>query len=109
MDNAEKQHILDSIQRTLDTRNGRMTWTLEPGQGQTYRSGLPTLYAHDTYPRQSVMSGRDRRSYIHEFESVDEAMEVLDGHPIMRYLDVIEGTTHVDIDIATAGLPDDEG
>jgi len=108
MDQKERDHVLQSIQNRLDNRNGRLSWTLEQGRGQTYRSNKPTLYAHDTYPRRSVMAGRDRRSYVHEFDSVEQAMEVLKGHPILRYLDDMTdgGTTHVDIEIATAGLPE---
>jgi hypothetical protein len=104
MNEQERELLFESIQSKLDNRNGRIRWTLEPGKGQTYNHGEPTLYAHDTYPRRSVMSGRPRRSWVWEFDSVEQAMEVLEGHPIMRYLEVIGGTTHVDVDIATHGI-----
>mgnify|MGYP005993041857 CR=1 FL=1 len=110
----EQEHLNNSIENCIASRhiagrsNGRLRWTLEQGRGQTYNSGLPTLYAHDSYPRSSVLYGRERRRYVHEFNSIEQAMEMLSGHRIMRYLDnMMEGgTTHVDVDVVTSHLPD---
>ena len=104
----EQEYLNDAIENCLNDRNGRVGWTLEPGRGQTYNSGLPTLYAHDGYPRSSVLHGRQRRRYVHEFDSIEQAMEMLNGHRIMRYLDnMLEGgTTHVYVDTVTSHLPD---
>lgn len=106
---TEQEYLNDAIENCLNERNGRLRWTLEQGRGQTYNSGLPTLYAHDNYPRSSVLYGRERRRYVNEFDSIDQAMEMLKGHRIMRYLDnmMMEGgTTHVDVDVVTSHLPD---
>ena len=101
---TEQEHLNDAIENALNNRNGRMEWTLERGQGQTYNTGLPTLYAHDAHPRHSVLAGDDRRRYISEFESVEQAMEMLKGHRILPHLDnmIDGGSTHIDVDAATS-------
>jgi hypothetical protein len=106
---TELEYLNDAIENCLSNRNGRLHWTLEQGRGQTYSTGKPTLYAHDAYPRSSVLYGRERRRYVHGFDSIEQAMDMLKGRPIMRYLDnMMEGgTTHIDVDIVTSHLPDD--
>ncbi len=82
--------------------------TLEPGRGETYSSGEPSLYAHDTYGRGSVMAGRPRRIFLESWETAEEARAALQQAGI-RYTDLIgSGSTHVPLRVATAGIPGDE-
>jgi hypothetical protein len=47
---------------------------IEPSHGETYdHPGEVTVYKYDTYPRGSVLEGRERRSYVDSFPTVDEA------------------------------------
>lgn len=84
-------------------------FTVEPGAGETYSSGKPTLYAHSTYGRGSVLSGRPRRTWVMEFESEEEAREAIKAAKIGRKTDWIGGSTHVPHNVATAGLEDENG
>lgn len=95
----------------LLSKKPRYTFTLEPGHGETYHSGKPTLYGHSTYPRGSVLAGRPLRKFIDQWDTAAEAhtalAEVKKALPKFKYEDV-EGTTHIPIDQMTAGLPEDE-
>lgn len=112
------------VERIRDQMSGRgeqfkhkrkWTFSLEPGRGQTYRHSRPVLYAHNVYPRGSVMAGRPQRVWIEEWESWDEARaalaEVKKEVKGFKYDDHGEqgGSSHIDVDTLTAGLPDDEG
>ncbi len=92
-------------------RRRRWTFTLESGRGQTYSSGNPTLYAHNTYPRGSVLAGRPERMFLEAWDSWGQARAELARVPGLKYDDYGPegGTTHLDIDALTAGLPDNEG
>ena len=83
--------------------------TLEFGRGETYRSNKPTLYGHSTYGRSSVLAGRPRRVFLESWESITEAKAELKAAKI-RYTDLTgtNGSTHIPVDVITAGLPDDE-
>lgn len=49
------------------------TFTIEFGNGETYRNARPTVYKHDVYPRGSVLAGRPRRTWVNDFATVAEA------------------------------------
>ena len=82
--------------------------TLEFGRGQTYRNNNPTLYGHSTYGRSSVLAGQRRRVFLESWDTVDEARAELKAAKI-RYTDLCDtrGSTHIPVDVITAGLPDD--
>jgi hypothetical protein len=114
--------IADLNRGQFGKRKRRWTFTLEPGRGQTYASGDPTLYAHNVYPRGSVLSGRPERVFLEAWDSWpdsegawDKARAELDALkaqvPGFKYDDFGPegGSTHIDVDTLTAGLPDDEG
>jgi len=88
-------------------------FSLEPGQGETYSSNRPTLYAHSTYGRSSVLAGRERREFVEMWNSWAEARTALDEvkKKIKRfkYDDFGEqgGTSHIPIDMMVSHLPDD--
>jgi len=50
--------------------------TIELGRGATYANSRFTVYAHDRYPRHSVLAGQDRRTFLDSFTTVDEAKTV---------------------------------
>ncbi len=83
--------------------------TLEFGRGETYRSNKPTLYGHGTYGRNSVLRGRPRRVFLESWDDLDTARAELKAAKI-RYTDLCDthGSTHIPVDVITAGLPDDE-
>jgi hypothetical protein len=83
--------------------------TLEYGRGETYCSNKPTLYGHSTYGRGSVLAGRPRRVFLESWDDLATARAELKAARI-RYADLCEtgGSTHIPVDVITAGLPDDE-
>jgi hypothetical protein len=83
--------------------------TLEFGRGETYRSNKPTLYGHSTYGRSSVLAGRPRRVFLESWDDLDTARAELKAAKI-RYTDLCDtrGSTHIPVNVITAGLPDDE-
>lgn len=83
-----------------------MKFTIEHGRGETYSNSRPTVYRHDTYPRGSVLAGRQRRTWVNDYATIAEAKA---AHP--DAVDLISdggGSTHVPVDVLTAGLPDTE-
>jgi hypothetical protein len=62
--------------------------TIERGRGATYASERWTVYEHGTYDRDSVLSGQSRRTWLDDFETLEEA--------VIAYPDavVIGGTTY---------------
>jgi hypothetical protein len=83
--------------------------TLEYGRGETYSSNRPTLYGHSTYGRSSVLAGRKRRVWLEDWDDLDTARAELKAANI-RYDDLCDthGSTHIPVDIITAGLPDED-
>lgn len=83
--------------------------TLELGRGETYANGRPTLYGHSTYGRGSVLRGRPRRQWLEDWDDLDTARAELKAEKI-RYTDLCEagGSTHIPVDVITAGLPDED-
>ena len=47
--------------------------TIERGRGETYASDRWTVYEHGVYDRDSVLSGQSRRSWLDDFDSLEEA------------------------------------
>ena len=83
--------------------------TLEFGRGETYRSNHPTLYGHSTYGRSSVLAGRPRRVFLESWDDLNAARAELKAAKI-RYADLCDthGSTHIPVDVITAGLPDED-
>jgi len=104
MNAKEFKALKDSVEQRKTQACGDLTWTVEPGHGETYHTGKPTLYAHDEYPRSSVLHGQPRRTYIHEFDSKDEAQKVCVVLKLKPdFYD--SGTTHVSSEVLTRHLP----
>ena len=49
--------------------------TIERGRGETYSSDRWTVYEHGVYDRDSVLSGQSRRSWLDDFDSLEEAQK----------------------------------
>jgi hypothetical protein len=49
--------------------------TIERGRGATYASDRWTVYEHGTYDRDSVLSGQSRRTWMDDFETLEEAQK----------------------------------
>lgn len=112
---ADIAGLTDRIQRLM-RKEPDTTFTLEQGRGQTYHTANPVLYAHGTYERSSVLAGQEKRSFIDEFDSIEEARSVIEqlkkAIPGFEVDDWFEGggSSHVDVDAMTRHLPDeDEG
>lgn len=72
-------NLVDRIREIYDARHGRMEFTIERGQGETYSNDHWTLYAHDSYPRGSVLRGRQRRQWVEETEEGEGAETLMDA------------------------------
>ena len=64
-------------------------YTIERGRGATYATERWTVYEHGVYDRDSVLAGQSRRTWMDDFETLQEA--------VIAYPDavVIEGTTYI--------------
>lgn len=49
--------------------------TIERGRGETYASERWTVYEHGVYGRDSVLSGQSRRSWLDDFDTLEEAQK----------------------------------
>jgi hypothetical protein len=49
--------------------------TIEQGRGATYASERWTVYEHGVYDRDSVLSGQSRRTWLDDFDSLEEAQK----------------------------------
>ena len=49
--------------------------TIEQGRGATYASERWTVYEHGVYDRDSVLSGQSRRSWLDDFDTLEEAQK----------------------------------
>ena len=49
--------------------------TIERGRGATYASERWTVYEHGVYDRDSVLSGQSRRSWLDDFDTLEEAQK----------------------------------
>lgn len=109
-DRTEIEHIVLRI-RDLMSRSKRVTFTVEHGRGETYATADWTLYAHDRYPRSSVLCGKERRSWLAQFgegeDGLKRAMELCAAAGILRRTQVYEGTSWVPVEQIVSHLPDD--
>jgi hypothetical protein len=108
------------VQLLIDKSSGKegcdFTFTLEPGKGETYSHGQPTLYAHGEYESWSVLAGRDRRIWVESWIDWKIARDALAAAQAkfrqfgFQYEDFGPGggSTHVPVDVVTAHLPDSE-
>lgn len=62
--------------------------TIERGRGATYATDRWTVYEHGTYERGSVLEGQSRRTWLDDFETLDEARAAYPD------ADIIEGSTY---------------
>jgi hypothetical protein len=90
----------------------RSTFTIERGQGETYRDGNWTLYAHGTYPRGSVLAGQPSRTFVTSTDNTDEGREALESacKEAKITAEVIGGTSFIPASVIcdAAGLHDDD-
>ena len=49
--------------------------TIERGRVETYSSDRWTVYEHGVYDRDSVLSGQSHRSWLDDFDSLEEAQK----------------------------------
>jgi hypothetical protein len=97
----------------MDRRNW-LTWTgdiefmaktymtVERQMGETYWRNTFAVYEIGTYPRSSVLAGRQSRKFIDGgFETVEAALA---KYPKAR---VIGGTTYIPVEQMVSHLPDD--
>ena len=49
--------------------------TIEWGRGATYANDRWTVYEHGVYDRNSVLSGQSRRSWLDDFDTLEEAQK----------------------------------
>lgn len=73
--------------------------TIERGRGATYRNNRWTVYAHDFFPRHSVLAGQPRRTFVDSFEHLEDAKREF---PTAKEF---QGTTYMPPSLAH--LPDD--
>ena len=94
-------------------RYKRFTFTLESARGETYNRPEPVLYAHSTYERGSVLSGKPQRIWVESWDSWEEARTALaefkKANPKFKYTDEgpTGGSSHIPIEQMVAHLPDD--
>ncbi len=50
-------------------------YTIERGRGATYASDRWTVYEHGVYDRDSVLSGQSRRTWMDDFDTLEEAQK----------------------------------
>tara|TARA_R110000824_G_scaffold150836_2_gene321606 strand:- start:10532 stop:10879 length:348 start_codon:yes stop_codon:yes gene_type:complete len=83
-------------------------FTIEPGSGQTYHTGNPTLYFHHQYGKGSVLEGQSCRNYLGAVCPAGKEREFIDSLPdaLKKITHHIAGTTHRDVDQMTAHLSD---
>jgi hypothetical protein len=92
----------------------KWTFSLEAGRGETYSHSRPVLYGHSTYKRGSVMAGRPLRQWVETWDSWEEARadlaSVKKAVKGFKFSDhgPEGGSSHVPIDVLTAGLPDED-
>jgi hypothetical protein len=103
------EQIQDRVACHNKRRNGKLTFTVEPGRGETYVTSDLTVYAHDDYDESSVLSGQERRMWIGSFygQSRQDAEDTVRAAGTWRITEFLGGSTHVSVDQMVAHLPDD--
>ncbi len=71
--------LVSEILDAKESRHGSIRFTIERGNGETYRNDNWTIYAHDSYPRSSVLSGRSRRRWIEDVEGTPECLAIAEA------------------------------
>lgn len=105
--------IQNRVRRHNRYKNGKLTFTVEYGKGETYSNGDITLYSHDNYERSSVLYGRRRRCWIGSLDSSPNAEQVMrDSCKEAGIMKITEfmlggGTTHIPVEQVVSHLPDD--
>lgn len=110
------QQLLERIQDRIAThnrkKNGRLSFTVEYGHGETYSNQDITVYAHDEYEQSSVLAGRERRMWIGSFDqgcTEQDARDTIKAAEAEKITDFLleGGTTHIPVDQIVSHLPDD--
>jgi hypothetical protein len=92
--------------KDIKSRDRRTRFQVEPGRGETYCDGKPTVYAYNTYPRSSVLSGQERRIWVDRFdEPVNLDEFVLAARKAGIRVDVMAGSCFRPVNLNH--LPDD--
>lgn len=105
-------NLASLIEEALSGINPRPMFTLERGRGETYSHNEPVLYAHSTYEDGSVLAGQDRRVYIEQWKTWEEARSALAEArheiPSFSYTDFGDGNgmTYIPSRAMTRHLPD---
>jgi len=111
---SDQQQAVERIQDLL-TQRKRVEWTIEMSNGETYSNNSWAIYAHDEYPRSSVLAGQPRRTYVWEFDEEnypgeagkEAAIQACKTAGVWKYTSVCDGSTHIPVDQMVAHLPDD--
>lgn len=107
------ERVRDRIECHNKKKNGKLTFTVEYGRGETYANRDVTVYAHDDYEKSSVLYGRERRMWIcsfgHEPTAEQDARDTMEaaGAAKMTSFMLGGGTTHVPVSQIVSHLPDD--
>jgi hypothetical protein len=105
------ERVRDRIATHNKKKNGRLTFTVEYGRGETYANGQITVYSHDDYERSSVLSGRERRMFIGSLnrdateQDAHDTIEAAGASKITTFM--LGGSTYVPVDQVVSHLPDD--
>jgi len=105
------ERVRDRIATHNKKKNGKLTFTVEYGRGETYANGEITVYAHDDYERSSVLYGRERRMWIGSFgregteQDAHDTIEAAGASKTTTFM--LGGSTHVPISQVISHLPDD--
>ncbi len=105
--------VNEQIARLKADTKKKWSFSLECGRGQTYSHSRPVLYGYSTYGRGSVLAGRPERLWMETWDDWEEARKELNAIPKFKYDDMGDeesgcGSTHIPIDVLTAGLPDSD-
>jgi hypothetical protein len=109
------EQVRDRIVAHNKKRNGKLTFTVEYGRGETYANNELTVYAHDDYEKSSVLYGRERRMWIGTFGDVivdgpqihQDAKDTIEAAGASKITQFMGGSTHVPISQIISHLPDD--
>ena len=112
IDQALLEKIKDRIARHNKKKNGRLSFTVEHGRGETYATRDITVYAHDDYERSSVLYGRERRMWIGSLDrngteqDARDTIKAAKAEKITHFM-LEGGTTHIPVSQMVSHLPDD--
>jgi len=108
------EQMLEQVRDRMAThnteRNGQLSFTVEPGRGETYANNEFTVYSHDEYEESSVLYGRERRIWIGSFGregTEQDAHDTIKAAGATKITQFCGGSTHVPIEQIVSHLPDD--